>query len=199
MRPYTPINQHEVGVLNLLIKKYEQGNVSKFVHSLKVGDKADIKGPFPKLKYEANKWKNIGMVAGGTGLTPMLQVVDEIFSNESDKTNVILLTANVSSKDVLLREKMDAIAAKHPQQFKVIYITDKKEEDHAWIQENGYVTQQLLEKYLPKPAADTLIYTCGPPSFMAVVSGDKQPDKSQGPLVGHLKAMGYDESMVCKQ
>ena len=30
-------------------------------------------GPIIKLKYEANMKKSIGMVAGGTGITPMLQ------------------------------------------------------------------------------------------------------------------------------
>jgi hypothetical protein len=34
---------------------------------------------------------------------------------------------------------------------------------------------------------------------MNVVSGDKMPDKTQGPLIGLLKQMGYDSSMVCKQ
>jgi cytochrome-b5 reductase len=67
LRPYTPVHQHERGVLQLLIKRYEAGVMSKHIHSLEVGDTLDIKGPFPKLKYEANKWKHVGMVAGGTG------------------------------------------------------------------------------------------------------------------------------------
>ena len=32
-----------------------------------------MKGPIPKYPYHPNIKKNIGMVAGGTGLTPMLQ------------------------------------------------------------------------------------------------------------------------------
>lgn len=44
IRPYTPINQYEPGVINLLIKKYETGVMSKHLHSLKCGDTIDIKG-----------------------------------------------------------------------------------------------------------------------------------------------------------
>jgi len=33
-----------------------------------------MKGPIPKYPYQPNIKKNIGMIAGGTGLTPMLQV-----------------------------------------------------------------------------------------------------------------------------
>lgn len=35
----------------------------------------EIKGPFPKLKYVPNMKKCIGMMCGGTGITPMLQVM----------------------------------------------------------------------------------------------------------------------------
>ena len=35
----------------------------------------EIKGPFPKLKYVPNMKKCIGMMCGGTGITPMLQVL----------------------------------------------------------------------------------------------------------------------------
>ena len=39
IRPYTPISQaDEKGVLKLLIKKYDNGNASKYIHSLKVRD-----------------------------------------------------------------------------------------------------------------------------------------------------------------
>ena len=34
--------------------------------------------------------------------------------------------------------------------------------------------------------------------MMRAISGDKLPDKSQGPLTGLLKDLGYDESQVFK-
>jgi cytochrome-b5 reductase len=34
---------------------------------------------------------------------------------------------------------------------------------------------------------------------MNLLSGDKQPDKSQGPLIGLLKDMGFASSQVNKQ
>jgi len=39
-----------------------------------VGDTLAFKGPLPKYKYAPNIKKEIGMIAGGTGITPMLQV-----------------------------------------------------------------------------------------------------------------------------
>ena len=54
IRPYTPISrpEHE-GELVLLIKKYESGVVSKYVHErLKPGATLAIKGPIPKFPYK---------------------------------------------------------------------------------------------------------------------------------------------------
>jgi cytochrome-b5 reductase len=41
---------------------------------LKIGDVADIRGPKGNFVYEPNMCKALGMIAGGTGITPMLQV-----------------------------------------------------------------------------------------------------------------------------
>ena len=112
-RPYTPIDTHRKGEVVLLIKSYDKGNMSKHVAELKPGDTLDFKGPMPKLKYEANKYKRIGMLAGGTGITPMLQVLEEIANNPKDKTQTHLVFANVSGQDILMKETLDAIAAEH--------------------------------------------------------------------------------------
>jgi NAD(P)H-flavin reductase len=81
----------------------------------------------------------------------MLQIVDEIFSRPEDKVNVLLLFANTSPKDVLLREKIDGYTKAHGDQFRVVYICDKNPENVDWIHEEGYITRALLDKYLPKP------------------------------------------------
>jgi cytochrome-b5 reductase len=54
VRPYTPISrpEHE-GEIVLLIKKYEKGVVSKYVHEqLKPGDTLAVKGPITKFPYK---------------------------------------------------------------------------------------------------------------------------------------------------
>ena len=48
---------------------------------MKVGDKLDFKGPILKRAYKPNEYEHIGMIAGGTGITPMLQVIDDPAAN----------------------------------------------------------------------------------------------------------------------
>lgn len=53
VRPYTPISPSDKrGELTFLIKRYDQGNASKYIHSLNVGDSLAIKGPIPKFEYK---------------------------------------------------------------------------------------------------------------------------------------------------
>lgn len=58
--------------------------------------------------------------------------------------------------------------------------------------------QDMLKQHLPHPGPDSLVLVCGPPGMMGALSGDKLPDKSQGPLTGLLKELGFDESNVYK-
>jgi hypothetical protein len=81
----------------------------------------------------------------------------------------------------------------------VHYVVDKANWGGIfWKGSTGYITKDILAAHMPPPGPDNLVMVCGPPGMMAAVSGDKAPDKSQGPLSGLLKGMGYSEDMVYK-
>ena len=68
-----------------------------------MGDNVKVKGPFSKLPYTPNMKRHIGMIAGGSGITPMLQVLQQILSNPADTTEVSLVYANHSEDDIILK------------------------------------------------------------------------------------------------
>jgi len=178
-----------------VIKSYPNGVVSKYMDGLKEGDRIEVKGPLPKFKYVPNMKKRIGMVAGGSGITPMLQVIREILKNPQDTTEVHLVYANDTEEDILLRAVLDGLAKKH-NNFKVTYVLAKP--PAGWKGHKGYVSADILSATMPKPSADSWVLVCGPPGMMEVVSGNKTPDYKQGPVSGLLKAAGYTEDMVFK-
>lgn len=47
-----------------------------------------------KAAPETVMTKKLGMIAGGTGITPMLQLVRAIFKDKNDNTEISLLFAN---------------------------------------------------------------------------------------------------------
>ncbi|XP_042415864.1 NADH-cytochrome b5 reductase-like protein isoform X2 [Zingiber officinale] len=196
IRPYTPISDPDSrGYFDLLIKVYPEGKMSQHFASLKPGDIIEVKGPIEKLRYSPNMKRNIGMIAGGTGITPMLQVVNAILKNPDDNTQVSLIYANISPDDILLKNELDRLSASYAN-FKVFYTVDKP--NRNWRGGIGYVSKDMVLKGLPSPGEDTLILVCGPPGLMQHISGDKAKDRSQGELTGILKDAGYTEDMVYK-
>jgi len=196
IRPYTPVTYDEKGYFELVVKSYPEGKLSKHFSTLKVGDKLAFKGPIPKLAYKPNMKKEIGMIAGGSGITPMLQVAHQILKNPEDKTVISLIYANQTPEDILLKERIDSWVAKYPGRFKVYYTVDKAPE--TWTGGKGYVTDKVITEKIGKPSDDVLVLVCGPPPMMKAISGDKTPDYQQGEVSGVLKTLGFKESMVYK-
>jgi len=50
--------------------------MSNHIHQLKIDDELEISKPKESYKYERNKFKSIYLIAGGTGITPMIQVTN---------------------------------------------------------------------------------------------------------------------------
>ncbi|KAM0849643.1 hypothetical protein ACQ4PT_053595 [Festuca glaucescens] len=193
---YTPISDPDSkGHFDLLIKVYPDGKMSQHFANLKPGDVLEVKGPIEKLRYSPNMKRHIGMIAGGTGITPMLQVVRAILKNPDDNTQVSLIYANVSPDDILLKRELDRLASSYPN-FKVFYTVDKPSSD--WRGGVGYISKDMVLKGLPGPGEDSLILVCGPPGMMNHISGDKAKDRSQGEVTGLLKDLGYTADMVYK-
>ncbi|GAA5988133.1 hypothetical protein JCM10908_002079 [Rhodotorula pacifica] len=167
-RSYTPTSSDDdVGFFDLLIKSYPTGNISKHFGQLKVGDYVDVKGPKGQMRYTPDYAKNIGMIAGGTGITPMLQLIRAIAKNPLDRTNVALIYANVNESDILLKAELDELAAKHPDQFKVYYVLNNPPE--GWTGGVGFVTKEMIEEHLPAHAEDHRALLCGPPPMISAM------------------------------
>ncbi|KAJ0673617.1 putative cytochrome-b5 reductase [Helianthus annuus] len=195
-RWYTPISDPDSkGYFDLMIKIYPEGKMSQHFDKLNPGDVVEVKGPIEKIRYTPNMKKHIGMIAGGSGITPMLQVIEAILKNPDDNTKVSLIYANVSPDDILLKKKLDMLAASHPN-LKVFYTVDSPSK--YWVGGTGYISKDMASKGLPAPSDDTLILVCGPPGMMKHVSGGKAKDWTQGEVSGVLKELGYTEDMVYK-
>ncbi|CAB4482117.1 ferredoxin reductase-like protein [Rhizophagus irregularis] len=198
MRPYTPISLvDELNHIDLMIKRYDNGHMSKLVHSLKVGDKIDVKGPIVTLPYKANMKKHIGMICGGTGITPMHQLIDCILRNPEDKTKIYLVYANIAKEDILLHEELEQLSKENPEQFKIYYTLDNPPKEN-WTQGTGFVSQKMVKENIPAPSDDVLVLVCGPGGMMRHISGPKARDRSQGPVEGILKELGYTQNQVHK-
>ena len=165
-RSYTPIsNNRDRGRLELCIKVYPDGALTgHYLVNLNIGDTVEFRGPKGQMRYRKGMAKSIGMVAGGSGITPMYQVLRAICEDRTDSTTVSLLYANNTENDILLRRELDNFAMKCPDKFKIWYILSKPPKE--WKHGTGFVTKDLVESKLPSASPDSKIFLCGPPGML---------------------------------
>lgn len=144
------------------------------------GDTVDFRGPSGLITYEGNgkflvrpekkahpnvrKVKKVGMIAGGTGITPMLQIITAILKDPKDQTVISLLFANQTEEDILLRKELEEIQSENPIRFHVWYTVDRPPKE--WKYSEGFINDQMIKEHLPGPGEDTAILMCGPPPMI---------------------------------
>ncbi|XP_029317834.1 NADH-cytochrome b5 reductase 3 [Cottoperca gobio] len=190
VRPYTPVSSDDdKGFVDLVVKIYfkdvnpkfpEGGKLSQYLESLRVNDTIDFRGPSGLLVYKAKgvfaiqsdkkspadtkTAKHVGMIAGGTGITPMLQLITAVMKDPKDQTVCHLLFANQTEKDILLRPELEEIQVNNPDRFKLWFTLDRAPED--WEYSQGFINEDMIKDHLPPPSDDTLILMCGPPPMI---------------------------------
>jgi len=183
MRRYTPISSnYDVGQVKFVIKAYRPcerfpngGKFSQHLDSLKIGDTVDFRGPVGEFDYFANGKYTIdgeehfsskfNMIAGGTGITPVMQIAAEILRHPEDKTQISLIFACREENDLLMRSTLDQWAKVFPDKFKVHYILSDRWPEN-WKYSTGFVDKALFEKELYPAASDVRNLMCGPPIML---------------------------------
>jgi len=199
-RPYTPTSSDDdLGFFELVVKIYQDGKLTPDLDKLNVGDYVQARGPLGMIHYkEPNLFiqnprsrkipcKQINMVAGGTGITPMLQVVTEIVKNPEDNTRCSLIFGNISADDILCQKELDdlqALAKRKGKEFNVYLTLDKAPEN--WTQGVGYVTTQMMEQQFYPACEDTVTLLCGPPIMVKILRNTL------------MEKMGHEKSRVLR-
>jgi cytochrome-b5 reductase len=171
--------------------------MSEHMHNMTPGQRLDFKGPIPKYPWTSNKHNHIALIAGGTGITPMYQLIRRIFQDPAEKTKVTLIFGNLTEADILLKPELEQLEQDFPQRFRAFYTLDKAPDD--WPYGSGHVTKELLAKTMPGPKEENIkVFVCGPPGMYKAISGAKKSPQDQGELEGMLKELGYAKDQVYK-
>ncbi len=159
-RPYTPTSVPDTkDYFELIIKRYPDGLVSGFMHDREFGDDVWMSGPHEGGHFKEGMAKKVGMVAGGTGITPMISMIRTILEHGID-VDISLIFANKTVDDIILKDEFDNYASQH-ENFRRYYVVDKAPD--GWEMGTGRIDSGLMKDRLPAPSDDTVIFVCGPP------------------------------------
>ncbi|XP_024545152.1 nitrate reductase [NADH] [Selaginella moellendorffii] len=189
IRAYTPISSDDdedsIGHVELLIRVYYKnvhpnfpggGIMSQHLDSLAIGDSINLKGPIGHIQYlgrgkftvngDAKFASDIAMLAGGTGITPVYQVIKAILRDKEDTTRISLVYANRTEEDIMLRAELDSWAESHAAQFRVWYVLSQPREPSNWKYSVGYITEEVVRDHLARGSDEAAAFMCGPPAMI---------------------------------
>ena len=181
-RPYTPISMpSERGRVALLIKMYRVGAMSKHLFELPLGSYVGMRGPIGRHTYKPNQHSHLLMLAAGTGLTPMLQIIRCGLEDPSDTTCYTLFFQNREQRDILLLSDLRQLSQAHPDRLAIALYLSRVPDEGSWETEDGrqregYITRRDLQEELSARAAGGLawggegaatqqVLVCGPSGF----------------------------------
>jgi len=178
IRSYTPISETtKKGYCDVLIKIYaktaehEGGRMTRALDSIPVGHWVDFKGPIGKFEYRGrglclinNKPRNVKrlfMICGGSGITPIFQVLRAVMQDKHDATTCVVLDGNRLAEDILCKEELDVFASENVDRLKLVHTLTQPPE--GWTGLRGRIGAPLLREYCVKDTMeDSLVLICGP-------------------------------------
>lgn len=152
-----------------------------------------------KIQYPFNKPKQILMIAGGTGITPMIQALHALLGEEPSSRStqkVTLLYGSRTADDILGEDMLNHWAATHKDMFSVTHVLSNEEGDISSRKDmkTGFINRELIEATFPGPDENVMIFVCGPPPMYTALCGPRD----QSELSGLLAEMGYNAEQVFK-
>lgn len=204
IRPYTPISTNEqIGSFDLLVKRYESGALSKFMC-----DDASVEGtdvsfkqiPF-NIKIDASEFvdsSHILMLAGGTGITPMIQALHAILGQKNEGTKVTLVYGSQFEDDILAQALLEKWADKYSDNLSITHVLshNKATSDSSKSCRHGFITKSLLQEVVPCNVNEiSYAMVCGPPPMYDALCG---PRTVTDKITGVLAEMGFTAKQVYK-
>ncbi|HSH70429.1 MAG TPA: ferric reductase-like transmembrane domain-containing protein [Deferrisomatales bacterium] len=143
----------------------ELGDFTRGVPGVKPGTCAYVDGPFGAISADRHAHAaGFVFVAGGIGITPMMSHL-RTFRDRGERRPLLLIYANNAWEEVTFREEL---ATFEPDlNIRVIHVLARPARD--WSGERGFVTEELLRRYIPPPEAGHEYLVCGPPVMMTAV------------------------------
>jgi ferredoxin-NADP reductase len=150
------------GYVEITAKRARQGCVSVFLNDrASVGMTVEANGPFGHFCLDERKHHNVVLMAGGSGITPMvamLRYMDDLCL----ETTATLLYCVRTDRDIIFESELEQLRSRLKNfQYHVLL-----SQPHAeWSGPRGHVSREFIENTV-KDIKLGDFFLCGPPPFM---------------------------------
>lgn len=162
LHPDDTVPNYKSDCLCLMIKRYPQGALSPSITALQIGQTFLLSNALGAFVIESfDRYSVIHMLAGGTGLTAMLGIIQRALARRSVKT-INLLNFNKNEDSMFYVAELEKASA--DKKLKVTHILSQA--DSTWAGRRGTISDDLLKELVAETSPDACVFTCGPPGFI---------------------------------
>lgn len=156
-------SEHRPERLSFAIR--ELGDFSSRIGSVPVGTVAYLDGPYGVFSIDQFDAPGYAFLVGGIGISPVMSMLRTLADRE-DPRRLWLFYGNQTWDYVAFREELDELADRM-EHLQVVHVLERPPE--GWEGETGFITAEMLDRYLPEDRADLAYFICGPiPMIRAV-------------------------------
>ena len=165
-RTYSVCSSSADGPLRVAVKRLEGGAFSTWATgSLRAGDVLEVLPPAgrfgPALDPTASR--RYGLVAAGSGITPVLSIAASVLDVEPG-SDVVLLYGNRTQRDVMFLEELADLKDRFPERLQLLTVLSREEQESELL--SGRIDADRLERLaasglLPVDEVDAW-FVCGP-------------------------------------
>ncbi len=167
-RSYTLASSpHHRDHCEITVKRAPDGYASQHLHdAVREGDVLSVSAPAGRFVFEGDGAKQVVLLAGGVGITPLMSMVRSLVERGWDG-EIHLVFAVRSAGDVIFREELAELAGRHPK-LRVTVTLSQEPAESDWSGARGHISAELLQRVVPTLAAGP-VYLCGPDPMMTAM------------------------------
>jgi len=163
-RSYSIASAPEQPGLALTVERLDDGEVSPYlVDEVRAGDELELRGPIGGwFTWEASQGGPLLLVAGGSGLVPLMAMARHRRLVGSDARLRLLLSARTAA-DVLYAGELAELG-------EAVVITYTRRAPDGWTGPTARLDAAALERHGIPPADAPHVFVCGPTAFVEAVA-----------------------------
>lgn len=131
------------------------------------GLEVKIDGPSGSLVLHRKAERPAVLMAGGIGITPFLSIVRQT-AHDKAPHQIYLFYSNRRPEDSPFLDVLAETAKQNPRFHLIATMTKMNDSHRAWTGETGFVSKEMLLKYLPA-VQGPIYYLAGPPAMVAAM------------------------------
>lgn len=158
-RTYSAANRPGSDVIEFHVRVYPGGKIGAFVTDLTAGQPLQLIGPYGQFRLSPNDWRPALCVAGGTGLAPVMSLLEHAAA-VGDRRAIRLFYGARSQDELYCLDRIEALGQRLVN-FAFTPVLSDEPQDSGWSGARGLVTDILAVEV--GDAFGLEAYLCGPP------------------------------------